>query len=130
MELKQNADEDVIFAGYRFGDDYLNLQLSAYLYVQATEVGGTHPALVESMGFGNAIVANSTPENMEVLSDAGVFYRFNDSSNLSEILADLIAKPDRVFELRLASRKRATGTYSWDNICSKYEALFASMVRK
>ena len=42
----------VMLTGYVFGDGYAELQSNALLYVQATEVGGTHPALVEAMGRG------------------------------------------------------------------------------
>ena len=51
--LRSIAGKNVVFAGYRFGDHYKALQLGAYLYLQATEVGGTHPALVEAMGYAN-----------------------------------------------------------------------------
>ena len=77
--LKNMAGKNVIFAGGRFGECYRKLQLGAYLYVQATEVGGTHPALVEAQGYANCVVANKTPENLEVLGEAGLFYEKNDS---------------------------------------------------
>ena len=41
-----------MLTGYVFGDGYAELQSNALAYVQATEVGGTHPALVEAMGRG------------------------------------------------------------------------------
>ena len=56
------------------------LQSNALAYVQATEVGGTHPALVEAMGAGNAIVANDVPEHRETLGDAGLYYAGQTSS--------------------------------------------------
>jgi len=31
--------------------------------VHATEVGGTHPALLEAMGYGNCVLTLATPEN-------------------------------------------------------------------
>ena len=42
--------------------------------MQATEVGGTHPALIEAMGYGNCVLAYGTPENREVLGDGGIIY--------------------------------------------------------
>jgi len=35
--------------GYLFGEAYAELQSQLRVYIQATEVGGTHPALVEAM---------------------------------------------------------------------------------
>ncbi len=50
-------------AGAIYGQGYRDLQRGALAYVQATSVGGTHPALVESMGAGNLVLAFRTPEN-------------------------------------------------------------------
>ncbi len=58
--LRRAAREDgrIIFTGFIFGRGYRELQSHAYCYVQATEVGGTHPALIEAMSFGNCVIAN------------------------------------------------------------------------
>ena len=50
--LRSSADPRVRFLGAVYGDGYRVLQSNAAVYVQATEVGGTHPALVEAMGHG------------------------------------------------------------------------------
>ncbi|KHD08602.1 hypothetical protein PN36_02695 [Candidatus Thiomargarita nelsonii] len=36
--------------------------------------GGTHPALVEAMAFGNCVITHNTPENLETIGDAGFSY--------------------------------------------------------
>src|SRR5207244_12428460 len=43
------ADERIVFTGFQFGEAYGVLLRHAACNVQATEVGGTHPALVEAM---------------------------------------------------------------------------------
>lgn len=115
---------NVIFTGFQFEMTYWLLQLGAYAYIQATEVGGTHPALVEAMGFGNAIVANDTPEHHEVLSDAGIYYQFNDAIDLSRCLSEFLVRPARVDELRIKARKRALERYSWTAVTGQYDSLF------
>lgn len=125
--LHKMAGDDVIFTGYRFGEDYEALQLGATLYIQATEVGGTHPALVESMGFANCVVANDTPEHREVLASAGEYYERNDVAALAQLLTQLIADPERVQSNRERARARARAVYSWDKIAHDYEALFLSL---
>ena len=72
--LHATTDPRVRFLGAIYGSGYRILRSHATAYVQATEVGGTHPALVEAMGFGNAIVANDVPEHRETLGDAGRYY--------------------------------------------------------
>lgn len=121
--LHRLAGEGVIFTGYRFGADYEVLQLGAAVYVQATEVGGTHPALVEAMGFGNCIVANDTPEHREVLAEAGIYYAKNSELELTGQLTELLARPEQRATLRQAARTRALREYSWAKITHDYESL-------
>ena len=122
--LKDIAGEGIIFAGYRFGKSYEELQKSAYLYVQATEVGGTHPALVEAMGFANCIVVNSTPENLEVVGNCAIPYEFNNISSLAHNLSVLIEDKSKVLDYRRNARARVEKYYSWDVITKDYEQLF------
>ncbi len=62
--LARLAHEDarVRLMGGIYGEGYRDLQRAARAYVQATEVGGTHPALIEAMGAGNVVLAYATPE--------------------------------------------------------------------
>ena len=55
----------------------------AAVYVHATEVGGTHPALVEAMGFGRPLVVHDTPENREVAGDAALFVNARSAESLA-----------------------------------------------
>src|SRR5215472_6096851 len=73
--LKATRDPRIQFTGAIYGLAYRELQSHAYAYIQATEVGGTHPALVEAMGSGNCVIAKDTPENREVLADSGLFFK-------------------------------------------------------
>jgi glycosyltransferase involved in cell wall biosynthesis len=126
--LHKMAGPRVIFAGFRFGEPYVTLQLGARLYIQATEVGGTHPALVESMGYGNCIIVNGTPENVEVIGDAGVIYPKNDVSVLARELSSLVCDEYRLTALRRRAFLRAEERYLWETIVTSYEELFRSQI--
>ena len=128
--LKEEAGNNIIFAGYRFGAAYRTLQLGAYLYIQASEVGGTHPALVEALGFANCVIANHTPENIEVIADAALDYEKNSPIHLSEQLTTLIDHPDLVLSYRNKGLRRAELNYSWDLVTDGYERLFHRMIEK
>lgn len=68
--LKETADRRILFPGAIYGEGYEELVSNAYCYIHATEVGGTHPALVENMFAGNLVWCLNTPENAEVLKRA------------------------------------------------------------
>ncbi|MBN1894871.1 glycosyltransferase [bacterium] len=129
-KLKETQDRRILFTGYVFGRGYREFQSHAYAYIQATEVGGTHPALVEAMGHGNCILANDVPEHREVLGDAGLYFSARDVNGLADRMRFVLDHPVRVEELRRSAFLRARQFYSWERITSDYVRLFHSMARQ
>lgn len=127
--LKKTAyGSDVIFTGFQFGEPYQELQSNCYLYIQATEVGGTHPALIESMSYGNCVVANGTPENIEVVGEAGLIFERNNFKHLASIINQLLMEPQNVAKFGTSAAAHVAQHYSWDSVVKQYEVLFESMV--
>ncbi len=127
LEAAATATPGVILTGYVFGDGYAELQSNAMAYVQATEVGGTHPALVEAMGRGATIIANDVPEHREVLGDAGRYYARNDPDALAAELRAVAADPLLRESLAHAAAERARKNFSWEHVTDEYERLFRRM---
>jgi glycosyltransferase involved in cell wall biosynthesis len=125
--LKATTDSRVRFPGALYGMDYRELQSHAYVYVHATEVGGTHPALIEAMGAGNCVLVYDTPENREVVGDCGLF--FSSADELSRLLQSAVDNPSLVEGYREKAQKRARAHYSWDAIADEYESLFRELCR-
>jgi glycosyltransferase involved in cell wall biosynthesis len=128
--LKKTKDRRVLFTGYVFGQGYRELQSHAYCYIHATEVGGTHPALVEAMGFGNCVIANGTAENIEVLGGCGLIYKKNDVKDLRGKIRFVINNPQIIHEYGERAQKRIGQQYNWDSIAHSYETLFREMGRR
>ncbi len=122
--LKATKDPRIVFTGYVFGVGYGEFQSHAYCYIHATSVGGTHPALIEAMGFGNCVIVNGTPENKEVVRDAAVVFEANSEADLREKLQIVAEGRIPVDEYR----KKAVGiieeNYTWEKITDTYEKLF------
>jgi exopolysaccharide biosynthesis WecB/TagA/CpsF family protein len=118
--LHATDDPRVKFLGAIYGSGYKILRSHATVYVQATEVGGTHPALVEAMGFGNAVLANEVPEHRETLGDAGLYYQGPGelAAQLQMVLDDRSVAED----LSRRAHARARKMYGWDAITDSYEA--------
>jgi glycosyltransferase involved in cell wall biosynthesis len=121
------AHTSPIFPGALYGADYRTLQRNALLYIQATEVGGTHPALIEAMGSGGAVLALDTPENREVGGDAVGYFRLRPES-LSGILCEWLADTGRAEALRERARRRAAERYGWETVTDRYLQLFLKIV--
>jgi glycosyltransferase involved in cell wall biosynthesis len=123
-ELQTHASDRVVFPGALYGRDYRTLQRNALLYIQATEVGGTHPALIEAMASGGAVLAHDTPENREVGGDAVGYFSLRPHETLSGTLREWLAAEELRDAYRARARKRAGQKYSWDRVTGAYETLF------
>ncbi|MHC4660375.1 MAG: glycosyltransferase [Planctomycetota bacterium] len=124
-KLKSTDDRRIIFPGAIYGEGYRELQSHSFAYVQATEVGGTHPALLEGMALGSIVLANDTPEHREVLGDGGLYFEKNNAEALTKVLTRVIGKPDIRKEYREAALNRVRENYSWEVVTDAYESLLS-----
>jgi len=127
--LKATDDPRIVFTGYLFGEGYRELSSHSYVFVETSEVGGTHPALLEAMAYGACVVVNDTDENLETISDAGLSYHGVDgASDLQERLRQLLSRPELVETYGKRARARVKEVYDWDRITDQYERLFRRLV--
>jgi glycosyltransferase involved in cell wall biosynthesis len=127
-KLHAQKAPNVLLPGALYGRDYRTLQRNALLYVQATEVGGTHPAMIEAMASGGAVLAHDTPENREVGGDAVGYFRFRPEESLSGMFSEWLRKPLQREDFRARARKRAAERYSWERVTDAYEDLFRNFL--
>ena len=125
LRTRARGDKRIIFTGFVFGQDYRALQQNAYCYVHATEVGGTHPALLEAMGYGNCVLTLATPENIEAVGDAGIPYA--DEYDLTEKLQRVLRDGSLVQAYRNRAQLRVEKHYDWERVVDQYEDLFGQM---
>ncbi len=129
-DLRRTADSRVVFPGAVYGDGYRELQAGALAYVHATEVGGTHPALVEAMGYGNCLLVNDAPENREAVGDCGRYFRAADPETLTALFEQVLSDREAAADLGRKAAERAVRLYSWDAVTRQYEELFQQLARR
>jgi glycosyltransferase involved in cell wall biosynthesis len=127
QRLLEAAGPRVLFTGGIYGDGYRELQCHALAYVHATEVGGTHPALVESMGFGNCTLVHDEPENREVVEDAGLFFSVREPDTLAALMNRVAGDPALVADYRARAITHARERFSWERVTDQYEDLFRQL---
>jgi glycosyltransferase involved in cell wall biosynthesis len=131
LRSSAQGDPRIVFTGYVFGQGYYELGSNAYIFVETSGVGGTHPALVEAMAFGNCVVVHNTPENLETIGDAGFAYDgSNGAKTLRQVLSRLLSDPRLVAEYRQRARQRAKTQYCWETVTDAYERLFYEVLGK
>jgi glycosyltransferase involved in cell wall biosynthesis len=117
------ADPRVVFPGYLFGQGYWELQRHAYVFCAPTEVGGTHPVILEAMAAGNCVLVNDHRPNAETVGDAGIY--FSGAAGVDDLarqLERLLADPRLVAHYRDLALERAK-EYSWEAVTDRYEEL-------
>jgi glycosyltransferase involved in cell wall biosynthesis len=121
------ADPRVLLPGPIYGEGYRQLLFGCRLYIHATEVGGTHPAVVEAMGAGRPVLYYDTPENREVVAGAGLRFRFDGDHSLEAVLDDIIEDDAHLAALAERSRLRVVERYRWSEVADEYERVLGDL---
>ena len=95
--------------------------------IHATEVGGTHPALVEAMGAGRPVLYYDTPENREVAGEVGLRFRFDGEQSLERVIDRVVDDTEELLEMGRLSRKRVNERYRWSEVTDRYEQVLESL---
>jgi glycosyltransferase involved in cell wall biosynthesis len=126
-KLKQTKDRRVRFLGHVDNTEHIKeLHCNAYAYVHGHSMGGTNPALLKALGYGNCVLALRTPFNSEVVGDYGIFFERN-PEDLARKLQDVENHPEVAAEYRRVAPKRILQTYTWEKITDQYEELFLQL---
>lgn len=121
--VRAAADPRVLFPGGIYGEGYRELLARAAVYVQATEVGGTHPALVEALGYGRVVCYHQSPENEEVAAGAALSFDVRRPETLTDLLTRVLDDPADFSVWKERARNRTEERYRWDDVASRYEAV-------
>ena len=132
-QVKDTRDPRILIPGAIYGDGYKQLQSHCAVYVQATEVGGTHPALVEAMGRGALVLYLNTAENSEAAGSDAIAFEACEEASAED---DLVKKLQWAVDLPAAERtvwgcramRRIEKLYSWNAVTDQYENLFRRLV--
>jgi glycosyltransferase involved in cell wall biosynthesis len=122
-QVHRAGDPRVLFPGYLFGAGYWELQRNAYAFCAPTEVGGTHPVILEALAAGNCVIVNDHAPNVETVGDAGLTFSGREGvASLTAQLERILDEPEMVAAYRERARERAK-RYSWDAVTDQYEDL-------
>ncbi len=126
--VRATSDPRVVIPGAIYGEGYRELGAHCFAYIHATEVGGTHPALIEAMGRGALVLYLDNAENAEVTGGAGLPFQPN---TLARVLECALEMPEAEREtLRTQARERVRAHYSWDAVTDAYEKLLTRLAKR
>ncbi len=124
--IESQTGGNIMLPGYIYDKDVLReLWCRCHAYVHGNSVGGTNPALLQTMASGCFTLAYDVPFNRDVLADCGRFY--SDADSLAEMMRWSLEDTDKLDEYKAKSQERIRLHYDWDMITDKYEALFQEL---
>jgi glycosyltransferase involved in cell wall biosynthesis len=122
-DLRKTRDPRVRFLGHVGDSDTVKeLHCNCYGYIHGHSVGGTNPALLKALGYGNLILALDNPFSREVLEDYGVL--FKDPGDLAANIHRLEANPQEAERYRQCAPRRIAEKYTWKHVTDQYEDFF------
>jgi glycosyltransferase involved in cell wall biosynthesis len=119
--VKNTSDPRIVIPGAIYGDGYHQLQSHSAVYIQATEVGGTHPALIEAMGRGALVLYLDTPESREVAGEDAVEFQREELVSKLQWAVDLPQGERTLWGAR--AMRKIEKLYSWSIVTDAYESL-------
>ncbi len=125
--IESEGDDRVLLPGFIYDQELLKeLWCFCHAYVHGNSVGGTNPALLQSMASGSFVMAVENPFNRDVLADCGSYYAPAPDS-LAERMQWSLDNADALDDFRGKARRRIEAHYCWDKVADQYEHLFFEM---
>ena len=126
-QVVKAASDNVIFLGAIYESDIVQaLRYHARVYIHGHTVGGTNPSLVESMGAGNAIIAQGNAFNRWVVGEGGIF--FGDDESLKAALL-LSMKPDLLRERAELVKQQYLTKFQFDIVHNAYLSILEKTLK-
>jgi len=126
--VRDTRDPRIAMPGAIYGAGYRQLGSHCFAYIHATEVGGTHPALIEAMGRGALVLYRNTPENAEVAGGAGIPFEPDDLAAKLRMVLEM-SEADRA-ALGQRAMDRVRERYSWEAVTDAYEKVLRELSLK
>jgi len=126
--LKKTRDPRVRFLGHVSDSEHVKeLHCNCYGYIHGHSVGGTNPALLKALGYGNLVLALDTSFNRQVMEKHGILFK-NDPNDLACKLQFVEDEPLVAERYRRHAAQRILEEYTWDHITDQYEDYFRRLV--
>ena len=130
QELKQKADDRVLFTGFLDGDNLWALYSNAYVFVLPSDLEGMSISLCEAMSFGNCCLTSDIPECLEVVTDHAPTFHASDTEDLKRHLSMLLDSPQTVQHYKKDAAGYIMRRYNWDDIAQQTLCVYRKILEQ
>ncbi|RII31392.1 MAG: glycosyl transferase family 1 [Geobacter sp.] len=120
---------NIVLPGPIYHKELLNeIWYNCFAYIHGNEVGGTNPALLQTMATGCFTIAIDVCFSREVLNVGGIYFSKN-SYDLADKMQWALTNQNGLDSFKIAAQNRIRERYSWDSVADDYERMFCEMLR-
>jgi glycosyltransferase involved in cell wall biosynthesis len=125
QEIRQLSNENVIFAGFMYGDDVIRLMLNSYCYIQPSDVEGLSPAVLTIMGLGVPLIVSDIEENLYAVQYTALKFKKTDINSLLCQINYAENNYQEMMDLAVKAKKRALQEFNWDKVTEEHIQVFS-----
>ena len=123
VEALADDNENIVFAGFRKGEELTELFQNAGLFVLPSSHEGLPIALLEAMSFGLRVLASDIPANLEVRLPESSFFQLGNIDELADRLRTFCGQTESS-DAAAARTRWVLERYSWQEIAHSTVAVY------
>jgi glycosyltransferase involved in cell wall biosynthesis len=122
--LKQTKDKRILFPGYIYGNDTINLIKYAYAYIQPSDVEGLSPVILTAMGLQTPVICSNIRENLFIVRDMALTFKKGNILDLRRAIRFSLKHTDIMLEKAKRGRIHIEHEFSWEKSINEHIKLF------
>lgn len=123
-ELRSHESDRIRVLDWLSGDVLEEVLTNAGLFVLPSDLEGASLALLDAMGAGVCVLASDTPENCELIGNAGFTFRRGDATDLERMLTILLSDKRVRHTAGVAAQERVQEKYLWSKVTEEINKLY------
>jgi glycosyltransferase involved in cell wall biosynthesis len=123
-ELRSQESDRIRVLDWLSGELLEEVLTNAALFVLPSDLEGASLALLDAMGAGLCVLASDTPENCELVGNAGYTFRKGDAEDLERMLTMLLSDERVRRTAGEAAQQRVKEKYLWSKITDEMHSLY------
>ena len=123
-EIIALANENVVFAGYVYGDDVTRMMLNSYCYIQPSDVEGLSPVILTVMALGIPLIVSDIEENQYAVEDTALQFKKTDIVSLRDQINFAEENPNEMLGLAAKAKIRALTQFNWEKVTDDHVRVF------
>lgn len=123
-KLRNTKDERIIFPGFIYGDDVINLIRHAYAYIQPSDLEGLSPVILMVMGLQTPLICSNIKENLFVVGETALTFEKSNIDDLTRMINFSLKNPGILLANANQAKVRADRQFSWKKVTDEHIKLF------